>query len=214
MVYPNEIWKIRKGKTLRQSSWERNGRNADWWTIMPGESKVIADIKGPGKITHIWMTTGANYRNVLIKITWDNAEYPSILVPYGDFFCLGHSIVNSFQNMFFACSTRNNNAFNSGCAMNCYLPMPFRERAVVELVNLSPNLHRQYFYVDYEVYDDVSELGPEEEMGYLHAEFHRENPFGGWGHDIKVNSPPSNIVNKEELAWNNNYVILEKFHKM
>jgi hypothetical protein len=205
----DNIYKIKKGKTLRQSSWEKNGRNADWWAFQPGETLVIADIKGPGKITHLWFTTGMNYREVLIKITWDNSDHPSILVPYGDFFCLGHGIVNSFQNMFFACSTRNNNKMNTGCAMNCYLPMPFRERAVVELVNLSKNIHRQYFYVDYELYDDVSELGPEEEMGYLHAEFHRENPFGGWGHDIKVNSACANIVNKEETAWNNNYVILE-----
>ncbi|HMB65339.1 MAG TPA: glycoside hydrolase family 172 protein, partial [Patescibacteria group bacterium] len=205
-----KIWKLKKGKTGRSSSWEKNGRNSDFWIIPPGESRVIADIKGPGKITHLWMTTGHHYREVLIKITWDNAQSPSILVPYGDFFGLGHGIVNSYQSLFFSASTAHNNKFNMGCAMNCYLPMPFKERAVVELINQSEEDHRQYFYVDYETYDDISDLGADQDqIGYLHAEFKRQNPFGGWGHEIKVNTPEANIANKEKLAWKNNYCILE-----
>jgi D-arabinan exo alpha-(1,3)/(1,5)-arabinofuranosidase (non-reducing end) len=205
-----KLWKLKNAKTGRCSSWEKNGRNADWIPIPKGKSVVIADIKGPGLITHIWMTTGINYREFLIKITWDNAEHPSVLVPMGDFFCLGNSIVNSFQNMLFSASTAQNNQFNKGCALNCYVPMPFKERAVVELVNEAGIDHRQYFYVDYETYDDISELSKSvENIGYFHAEFHRENPFGGWGHEIRVNSEEANIANKEQLAWDNNYVILE-----
>lgn len=52
----------------------------------------------------------------------------------------------------------------------------------------------------------------EDDIAYFHAEFRRENPFGGWGHEINANkqgSEFSNIVNKERDAWNNNYVILE-----
>jgi hypothetical protein len=56
--------------------------------------------------------------------------------------------------------------------------MPFRERAVVELVNESAEPHLQYFHVDYELYDDPAQL---DGLAYFHAEFHRENPFGGWG---------------------------------
>jgi hypothetical protein len=43
----------------------------------------------------------------------------------------------------------------------------------------------------------------------IHAQFRRENPCNGWGHEIPVNAPETNIVNKEQLAWDNNYVILE-----
>lgn len=202
-----DIYKLKNAKTKRQSSWERSGRNADFWLIDPGESRVIADIKGPGLITHIWMTTGHHYRDVLIKITWDDAEKPSVLCPMGDFFGLGHSIVNSYQSLFFTASTRNNNKFEGGCALNCYLPMPFKKHAVIELVNESDEVHRQYFYVDYELYDDSNDL--DANAGYLHAEFHRQNPFDGWGHEIRVNRPEANIINKEEFAWKNNYVILE-----
>jgi hypothetical protein len=196
---------IRTGKTGRFSSWDTSGRNSDAWNIEPGETKVLADIKGPGRITHIWMTQKDLYREVLLRFTWDNADTPSILVPLGDFFGLGHSIVNSYQSMLFTASTKQNNQFNQGCALNCYAQMPFKERALVEIINESSKPHRQFFYIDYEQYDQA----PQEELGYFHAEFRRENPFGGWGHEIRVNTPPANIVNKEELAWENNYVILE-----
>jgi len=200
----HDLCRITNGKTARFSSWDTTGRNADAWRIPAGESRVLADIQGPGKITHIWMTQRNHYRECLLKMTWDNAKQPSVVVPLGDFFCLGHNIVNSFQSLLFTASTRGNNQFNTGCALNCYVPMPFRERAVIELVNESDEDHGQYFYVDYETGDEVPE-----DCGYFHAEFRRSNPFGGWGHGVSVNTAEANIVNKEKTAWNNNYVILK-----
>ncbi len=201
------LTRIKKARTRRVSSCDVNGRNQDLWYIAPGETKVLADIEGPGMITHIWMTQPNHYREVLLKITWDDADGPSVFCPLGDFFCLGHGIVNSFESLLFSASTNHNNMFNMGCALNCYAPMPFRKRAKIELVNELPNeRHGQYFYIDYETYDSEDEL---EGLGYFHAEFHRENPFGGWGSEIIVNTPEANIVNKERTAWENNYVILE-----
>ena len=203
----NQLARIRSAKTTRCSSWDTTGRNADYWWIEPGQSRVLADITGPGRITHIWMTQGNHYRQCLLKITWDNARYPSVLCPLGDFFGLGHGIVNSYQSLLFTASARPElcNKFDQGCALNCYVPMPFKERAVVELVNESSERHRQYFYVDYETYEE-----PEpEELAYFHAEFRRENPFGGWGHEITVNTPEADVPNKGRTAWDNNYVILE-----
>ena len=201
----DQLPRILDRKTRRFSSWDTTGRNADAWRIPPGESRVLADIKGPAVIRHIWMTQGNHYRRCLLKITWDNARFPSVLVPLGDFFCLGHEIVNSFQSLLFTASTNRNNQFNQGCALNCYVPMPFRERAVVELINQSGEPHGQYFYVDYE----TLEAPPDESVGYFHAEFRRANPFGGWGHEVRVNTPEANIANKSRLAWDNNYLILE-----
>jgi hypothetical protein len=196
---------ITDGKTGRCSSWDTTGRNDDKWWFEPGESRVLADIKGPGCITHLWMTQANHYRECVLKITWDDAKEPSVLCPLGDFFGLGHGIVNSYQSLLFSVSTDQNNRFNRGAALNCYAPMPFKKRALVELINESAERHFEYFYVDYETYDRT----PDRNTGYFHAEFRRENPFGGWGHEIKVNTPEANIANKEKLAWNNNYVILE-----
>jgi hypothetical protein len=201
----SNLSKVQKARTGRFSSWDTTGRNADSWKIQPGETRVLADIQGPGCITHIWMTQENHYRECLLRITWDNAESPSVLVPLGDFFCLGNSLVSNFQSFLFSASTHWPNRFNHGCALNCYAPMPFRERALVELINESDAVHNQYFYVDYETYNQT----PAEDHGYFHAEFRRQNPFGGWAHEITVNTPESDVVNKEREAWENNYLILE-----
>jgi hypothetical protein len=82
--------------------------------------------------------------------------------------------------------------------------MPFAKRAVVELVNESDREQLQYFYVDYETLEDFPA-----DTGYFHAEFRRSNPFGGWGPEIRPNTPPADAVNTGPQAWENNYVILE-----
>ena len=200
----NDLHMLRHATAGRCSSWDTTGRNSDAWLIQAGESKVLADIKGPGCITHIWMTQRNHYRECLLRITWDHAKRPSVLVPLGDFFCLGHGLVNSFQSLLFTASTARNNQFNQGCALNCYTAMPFKERAVVELINESDEPHGQYFYIDYETYDT-----PQSDAGYFHAEFRRTYPFGGWGHEIRVNEVEADIANQGTMAWENNYVILD-----
>lgn len=201
----SSVARIKKAHSYRISSWDKTGRNADRWIIPAGKTKALADIKGTGCINHIWMTQRSGYRDVLIKIYWDNEKYPSVLCPLGDFFGLGHEIVNSYQSLLFSASTNHNNQFNQGCALNCYVQMPFRRSVRIELVNEGDSDHLQYFYIDYELYEEP--FG--EDVAYFHARFRRENPCDGWGHEIHANAPEENIVNKERLAWDNNYVILE-----
>jgi len=200
---------FKKARSLRASSWDVSGRNGDAWGIKPDETKVLADIKGPGCIKHIWMTQGQGYRDVLIRIFWDDEENPSVLCPLGDFFGLGNEIVNSYQCYLFSASTWGNNQRNGGCALNCYASMPFKKSARVELINEGDKPHGQYFYIDYELYDEP--LG--DDVIYFHAQFRRENPCNGWGHEITVNVHESNIVNTERLAWTNNYLILDAVGK-
>lgn len=218
-----DLARVKTGvRTGRASSWDTSGRNRDWWVIAPGESRVLADIAGPGCLTHIWMTQRGGYRDCLLRITWDNAVAPSVLCPLGDFFCLGHNIVNSFQSLLFTASvhqTRSNRLNvvessptdpsrqieNKGCALNSYVPMPFRRRCVVELVNEGPAPQEQFFYIDYETYAKP----PSGDLGYFHAEFRRTNPFRGWGPEIRVNQPECDAANLGRDAWEQNYVILD-----
>ncbi len=200
----SDLTRIRNRKTGRVSSWDTSGRNADRWIVPAKSSIVLADIPGPAQITHIWMTQMNHYRECLIKITYDDAPFPSVLAPLGDFFCLGHGMVNSFQSALFSASTNFPYQFNKPCALNCYVPMPFAKRAVLELVNESDEPHLQYFYVDYETLEEFPADGC-----YFHAEFRRAHPFGGWGPEVTVNCPEVDVVNKERQAWENNYVLLE-----
>ena len=199
------LTRMKNARTARQSSWDTTGRNADRWLIEPGETRVLAEMDGPGCVTHLWMTQTRGYREVLLRMFWDGETSPSVLAPLGDFFCLGHCIVNSFCSLPFSASTRNNNQFNAGCALNCYLQMPFHRHARIELVNEGNAPHGQYFYVDYETYD--APLADDTVL--FHAQWRRENPCDGWGHEIRVNAPQANIVNTERLAWENNYLILD-----
>jgi hypothetical protein len=203
-LIPPDLTHLYNRKTGRCSSWDRSGRNQDSWTIPPHSSAVLGDIQGPAQITHIWMTQFGHYRECLLKITYDDASSPSLLVPLGDFFCLGHGMVNNFQSLLFSASTFHPYRFEKGTALNCYAPMPFAKRAVVELVNESDQPHLQYFYIDYETLDDFP-AG----TGYFHAEFRRANPFQGWGPEITVNTSEADLPNREMQAWDHNYVILD-----
>jgi hypothetical protein len=198
---------IKKAKTSRCSSWDTSGRNADRWLIKAGETKVLADIKGAGSITHIWMTQYGKgvYRNMVLKMYWDGEKNPSVLAPLGDFFCLGNNVVNSFESLPFTASARCNNSLHDGVALNCYLPMPFNKSARIEVTNEGSIDYGQYFYINYEQYEKKLT----DDIAYFHAQFRRENPCDGWGHEIEVNTSKANIINKGRLAWDNNYVILD-----
>jgi len=200
------LLKITQARSKRVSSYDKSGRNGDFWLVRPNSAQVLADIGGPGMITHIWMTQSNPdqdfLRKVLLRIYWENESDPSILVPVGDFFCLGHSMVNSFQSLPFTVSARINNVFGGAAALNCYLAMPFNESARVELINESDDEHIVYFYIDYETYDQPFDSN----AGRLHACFRRENPTTGWGHEISSNCAPENIVN---LTDANNYLLLD-----
>jgi hypothetical protein len=238
---PLEIARVRDARTARVSSWDHGGRNQDNWIIGPGETRVLADLEGPGCITHIWMTQfcrrvlgpglidplaaataapvleihnalGLNweeadpdyYRKVLLRITWDDQPHPSVLAPLGDFFCIGHSMPASFASAAFTVSAKPEESlrFGGSASVNCYLPMPFSRRALIEVVNENDVPYGQYFHIDYELYRRPLP----EDVGYLHAQWRRENPCRGWAPDIQVNSPETNAAN---LGADGNYVVLE-----
>ena len=51
-----DLTRVRDLRSARASSYDQEGRNQDYWLIPPGERITLADIEGPGCITHIWMT--------------------------------------------------------------------------------------------------------------------------------------------------------------
>ena len=202
----------------RLSSWDQSGRNRDAWLIPPGETVVLADLEGPGCITHLWMTqwhqrrfgpdwTATDpdfYRKVVLKMTWDEQEHPSVLVPLGDFFCIGHSLVTSFATLPFTVSTRAERpTWGAAAALNCYLPMPFEHHARIELINESDVPHGQYFYIDYELY----RRPPVDPPVYFHAQWQRALPTPGWDPAVLVNTRESDSV--PNLTGETNYVILD-----
>lgn len=98
--------------------------------IIPGETRVLAEMEGPGVIQHIWMTvtdrTEKDYyvlRDLVLRIYWDDEEEPSVESPLGDFFCCGFArecLVNSLPIV-----------VNPSRGFNSYFQMPFRKKPVL-----------------------------------------------------------------------------------
>ncbi|NSW90551.1 MAG: DUF2961 domain-containing protein [Firmicutes bacterium] len=205
----NSLITAKSFRTKRISSYDVTGGNNDAWRIQPGETKVIASLKGPGIISHIWVTIWSRYgendprvcdpltlRKVLIRVYWDDEENPSIYSPIGDFFGLGHSRAYTYQCAAFStsCNTGIEGKLSSRVAMNCWLPMPFIKSARVEIINEQIIPITMYFYIDYQEHN----LLPEDVV-YLHARWRRENPCkASEGKDKGIN-----------LSDTNNYLILE-----
>lgn len=143
---------VRDRTTLRASSHDVTGGNEDSLvSFAPGETKVLLDTDGPGQITHVWMTIarfpGHEFvaRDVVLRVYWENAAVPSVEVPLGDFFGLGHGRLYTYQSLPMAVGA-------NPVAMNCYWPMPFYKHARVELFNAGRrSIRRLYYNIDYEL---------------------------------------------------------------
>jgi hypothetical protein len=145
------------------------------------------------------------YRKVLVKIYWDGQDQPSVLVPLGDFFCMGNSIACNFASLPLTASSREieRHKFGGTAALNCYFPMPFNKSARIELENQNDVPYGQYFYIDYELYRQP--LG--DDLAYFHAQWRRNNPCNGWAPDVAANTPEINSA--QNLSDKDNYVILD-----
>lgn len=145
------------------------------------------------------------YRKVLIKMTWDDQDKPSVLVPLGDFFCIGNSYPGNLNSLPFTVSLKPEEAgrYGAPCGVTCYFPMPFDKKAKIEIVNENDIPFILYFNIDYEMYHEPLD----QDTAYFHACWHRENPTKGWGPDIQVNAPEVNNVTN--FKGKNNYVLLD-----
>ncbi|NMM98377.1 MULTISPECIES: glycoside hydrolase family 172 protein [Bifidobacterium] len=144
--------------------------------IAPGATVTLADIDGPGQITHIWFTvdektTDADcyvLRDLVLRMYWDGETEPSVECPLGDFFCCGFgraAVVTSGPVV--ALPSR---------GMNCYWPMPFRRHARITVENQHANPIKDLFYqIDYRLYDDVASLtGAADDLLTFHAQWRRQ----------------------------------------
>ena len=135
--------------------------------VKPGETIVMADIKGNGTIRRIWSTTDPFddpevLRGYKLEIFWDGAEKPAVQVPMGDFYCHTFGKMTKFENIFFSCPEAK--------SYNCYIPMPFKKSAKIRLTNESKKIMRIF----YEINCTLGENHGDDIM-YFHSSWRREN---------------------------------------
>ena len=150
--------------------------NSDNFSVAPGQTHVLLDEKGPGVITHIWMTFlgpepqdwapkgSANHQEMLLRIFWDGQTRPAVEAPVGDFFanCFGRrSEVLSLPVV-----------VEDADSYNCFWQMPFRKSARIEIENQSDKpLSLLYYNIDWIQKDKLPKDTP-----YFYAQYRQEYP--------------------------------------
>lgn len=153
--------------------------NRDNFRIPAGETHVLMDEKGPGVITHIWLTFlgpephpwakdgSANHQELLLRIFYDGNDRPGVEAPVGDFFggCFGkRAEVISLPVI-----------VEGGDSYNCFWHMPFRESIRVEIANESDKpLSLLYYNIDWIEKDSLPKDTP-----YFYAQYTQRYPTGG-----------------------------------
>ncbi len=139
--------------------------------MKPGDSKEIANIQGPGIISHIWFTLSRQRDYVLkdcvLRIYWDGEKEPSVEAPIGEFFGLGHGKYYDVHSIPF--ETGNKRGYN------CFFPMPFKKSCRITFAN-SPDheLRRLFYHINYK---KVASLP--DNVRYFHAEYRQAKPASG-----------------------------------
>ncbi len=166
-----------------------SSNNPDWSSNddskrpIPGETTVLADLQGPGVVTHIWVTIADNEygwpRLLRLRVYYDGSETPSVDAPIGDFFAVGNGTEGEVESLM----VRNS---SDGRARNCYWPMPFRKSCKITVTNEGRRrVSMLYFHVDW---NKVSAM-PADTL-YFHARYRQALPAPADGSNyefLKVN---------------------------
>ncbi len=184
-----DLARVPNYETHRISSHDLAGGNSDLLRLKPGETKVLAEIEGPGAITHFWNTINAEKyypRMLILRFYWDGQATPSVEVPVGDFFAVGHGLDRTVTSFPVAVSSK-------GIARNCYWFMPFRKSAKVTVTHEGfQTVEAFYYYIDYRRYQALPD-----DLLYFHAQYRQATP-----------NPKVDLGGKN-LDGRHNYVLME-----
>jgi hypothetical protein len=155
-------------QSLKQSSHDRTGGNADRWQIKPGAIQELFNSAGPGIITHIWFTIATpsrmHLKELVLRAYWDGQAKPSVEAPVGDFFGLNLGEYQIYQSAYLACSP--------GRSLNCYFAMPFRRSARMTVTNEGKqDVGAFYSNIDYLTVQAL----PADAL-YFHAQYRQQTP--------------------------------------
>ncbi len=134
--------------------------------LKSGESVDLVNFNGSGVVNRIWLTISDRspemLRSLKIEMFWDGEETPAVSVPLGDFFGIGLGRKAAFESALFADP--------EGRSFNCFIPMPFKEKAVIRVTNESKkDLHQIFYEINL-----LEKSHFQEEVLYFHAYWNRE----------------------------------------
>jgi hypothetical protein len=195
----SDLPRLLSRRSRRASSWDQTGGNRDFITIAPLQSALLAAIDLPGTVRHFWLSTRsedpAHLRRCLVRMFWDGEPDPSVEVPLGDFFGVGHARLVPFVSIPLQMAPRD------ARSLHCWFPMPFAS-ARIEIVNEGTHPLDLYFHVDYEEADEN-----DASMARFHAQWRRDPQTAGISETGMTNE--SFQFEGSNLTGAGNYVILE-----
>ncbi|HXW55454.1 MAG TPA: glycoside hydrolase family 172 protein [Candidatus Cybelea sp.] len=174
----------------RSSSYDRTGGNEDYRPLSPGDTLTVLNARGPGEISHIWITIASHetyhLKKIVLRMYWDGEPSPSVEAPLGDFFGLGLGDYYLYQSAPLAVGSEK--------ALNCFFPMPFQKHARITLTNEGEaRAEAVYWNIDYRAYRAPL---PADTL-YFHAQYRQATPNRAF---------PQNQTN---LEGTDNYVWME-----
>jgi hypothetical protein len=142
----NDLLRVQPFTARRASSADPSGGNLDMRRVVAGQSLTLAELEGPGVITHIWFThlypSRSSLRKLVLRIYFENMAQPCVEAPLGDFFGLGHSLTYAYGSQPLAVGTHG--------GLNSYWPMPFATKARLVVANEgAQDCPALYFQIDY-----------------------------------------------------------------
>jgi hypothetical protein len=138
---------------------------------------------------------------------WDGEKNPSVRVPLGDFFGIGHATCKHYVSLPLSMTfgERRGPKGPFAAAMNCYFPMPFAAGATIQLRNEAElPVENLFYYVDYELCD----VPPPSDTGRFHATYNQAMPCTKKMYEGPSDVPPWELPGIN-LTGEDNYVILE-----
>ncbi len=146
--------------------------NDDSKRPIPGETITLADLAGPGVVTHIWLTVAANEygwpRLLRLRVYYDGSAVASVDAPVGDFFAVGHGFERPVESLVIRASSE-------GRSRNSYWPMPFKKSCRITVTNEGRRrVSNLYFHVDWK---RVHALPAD--TSYFHARYRQALPASG-----------------------------------
>ncbi len=171
----NELVRLWKYENRNAQSFYGNNLESipSVFNLNPGQSKTIADIKHGGRIVGMEFDPAdafeGLYKQIDMKITWDNDSKPAVYVPVADMF--GYAFGKKSMKSLLLGVNYQNKAY-------CYLPMPFDRAAKVELVYRNGAPNAKPVSIQSRIYYTRQARNKEKE-GKFYAYWKREEPAIG-----------------------------------
>ena len=137
--------------------------------IEPGETVVLCDTDGPGMITHIWFT-GYVGHSFVMRIYWDNEEFPSVEAPISAFFGCAYDENFKDRDGKYVVLNAATMLTAPGRGYNSYWEMPFYKHCKITMENRGEQ-KQTLFYMISGWHGEIPE-----DSGYFHAVYRQEHP--------------------------------------